>query len=182
MSLIQDALKRKTEESPSNLPPAMQKQTTGTPTAVKGPKPKQVALLLLLLTLFLAVPLGYSIYLIKPKHKPAPVVVKKEAVAAPAILETVPVPPAPVQTPEISIEKIAVEPVVEEKPVQEIKPVWPNLKLTGIASSGSQRIAIINGKMLYAGRTIGEVTIQEVRDTDIIVEFQGERRVLHVDE
>ncbi len=134
----------------------------------------------------LAVPI--SIHLIKQKPLKLPLVVKKSALAAQAVPK--PVAPAPivevpapvVQAIETAKVETVVEPVKKEEPAPEIKQVWPEIKLTGTASSGSQRIAIINGKMLAAGRTINEVIIREVHETEIVVEFQGERRVLHVDE
>jgi hypothetical protein len=188
MSLIQDALKRKSEETP--VPdihsPVVQSDPANPPAGEKRPKVPQIILLLLLLAVPLAIPI--SIHLIKQKPLKLPLVVKKPALAAPAVPE--PVAPAPiveVPAPVVqAIEPAKVEPVVElvnkEEPAPEIKPVWPELKLTGIASSGSQSIAIINGKMLAAGRTINEVIIREVHETEVVVEFLGERRVLHVDE
>ncbi|NOU36188.1 MAG: GspB domain-containing protein [Kiritimatiellaceae bacterium] len=189
MSLIQDALRRKLEETPV---PDIHSPVTP-PSGEKGPKMPQVFLLLILLAVFLAAPIGYSLYLIKQKPLNLPLIGKKtHPVAAPAVSEPVVAPApvieasAPVTPPVQAVEtvkvEIVVEPVKKEEPVPEIKPAWPGLKLTGIASSGSQRIAIINGKMLTVGRTVSEVTVREVHETDVVVEFSGERRVLHVDE
>ncbi|MFA7257507.1 MAG: hypothetical protein WC047_08045, partial [Kiritimatiellales bacterium] len=72
-----------------------------------------------------------------------------------------------------------IEPVVTEQPVQ--KP-WPELTLTGIAQGDNQSLAIINGKMISAGRKLGEVTIVEVHDRSVIVEYGGECRVLYIGE
>jgi hypothetical protein len=171
MSLIQDALKRKSEETPASHihPPVMQNEPTIPPAKEKGPKMPQVILLLLLLAVPLAIPI--SLHLIKQKPLKLPLAVKKLIPAAPAVPEMV------VQ----AIETVA-EPVKKEEPAPENKPAWPELKLTGIASSDSQSIAIINGKMLAGGSTVNGVIIREVHETEIVVEFQGERRVLHVDE
>jgi hypothetical protein len=185
MSLIQDALKRKTEESVPNQPPAAPADQTPseTPVPVKSPKPYQAVLLILLVTLLLAVPIGYSLYLMKPKPRPVPATVAEKTVSAPEAPapepEAMPVPPP---APHVQITKPPVEPAPEETTAQETKLTWPELKLTGIASSGNQRIAILNGKMLCVGRQAGEVIVREVRETEVVVELHGEQRILHVDE
>ena len=171
MSLIQDALKRKSEETP--VPdvhsPVVQSEPARPPAGEKETKMPQIILLLILLAVPLAIPI--SIHLIKQKPLKLPLVIKKPAPAAPAVPEPV------VQ----ALETVA-EPVKKEESVKEIKSAWPEIELTGIASSESQRIAIINGRMLTVGSTVGEVIIREVHETEVVVEFQGERRILHVDE
>lgn len=188
MSLIQDALKRKSEETPvPDIPsPVMQSKPASPPAGKKSPKMPQIILLLLLLAVPLAVPI--SIHLIKQKPLKLPLIVKKPVPAAPAVPKpaeqapTAEVPAPTVQVIETAKVATVVEPVKNDEPASESKLIWPELKLTGIASSDSQSIAIINGKMLAVGRTISEVIIREVHETEIVVEFQGERRVLHVDE
>jgi hypothetical protein len=184
MSLIQDALKRKSEETP--VPYIHSPVVQSEPASPKNPKMPQIILLLLLLAVPLAVPI--SIHLIKQKPLKLPLVVKKPASATPAVPKpvaqapTVEVPAPIVQVIETAKVATVIDPVKNVEPAPESKLIWPELKLTGIASSGSQSIAIINGKMLAVGRTISEVIIREVHETEIVVEFQGERRVLRVDE
>jgi hypothetical protein len=138
---------------------------------------------------FLVAMLGLSIYLIKPKQKPDSKVpqesVPAERGALPAAPEPVKVPVAPVLTVESIVESAAPPLVTEQEadPVQKIKKTWPELKLTGIAQGGDrQRVAILNGKMLSAGRRLGEVAIIQVRDSTVIVEYRGERRTLYIGE
>jgi uncharacterized membrane protein len=186
MSLIQDALKRKAEETPEPVPqpvPESRPEPVIAPQTPKEPKPLLIALIVLLMVALLVALGGLAFSLIKPstpvKGTPAP----EARPAAPAVetpapgVQTEPViaPPA-VETPEPAA---PTAPVAIEPPVTE---PWPELQLTGIASSGTQRIAIINGKMLTIGRRIGEVIVRDVRDTEAVVEFRGEQRVLHVDE
>jgi hypothetical protein len=176
MSLIQDALKRKSEEkinAPDNPPIAItEPQADG-----KSPQLLLIGLIILLVAGLLAALVGLSIYLIKPK----------EAVATKAVItvsepEPDAVPEVPVQNIETALVSTVVEPAKEE-PAPEIKPpaAWPELTLTGIAR-GDKSLAILNGKMLSAGRKLGDVTIIEVNDRNIVVEYSGERRILYIDE
>ena len=209
MSLIQDALKRQAEENagtrlpgqpigPLDPPPQQQQQQQQQkpPPEEKKNKTFPVVPFILFLTVFLAALLGLSIYLIKPKPKTVPKVTQKsvpvESVAPvtpsarPVISEPVKVLAAPVQAIEAIVEPVAL-PVAEEEvvaePVLKIKKSWPELKLTGIAQGGDrQRFAILNGKMLSAGRRLGEVAVIQVRDSNVIVEYRGERRTLYIGE
>lgn len=183
MSLIQDALKRKSEEAHTVLP------STATPTAPaaelpqdeKGPRFLVIVLIILLSAGLIAALLGLSLYLIKPKPKAA--VVPAVQVTAPAVK------PVPVQEkPSVKaaepkkVVKAPVEPVVQPKPVPKVKPVWPELKLTGIAQTDSQHLAVLNGKMLPVGRKLGDVTLVEVNNKYVVVEYRGERRTLYINE
>jgi hypothetical protein len=181
MSLIQDALKRKSEESETVSASGIAGETNELP--VKTPKAPQVMLLILLVAVFLAAPIGFSLYLIKPKLRATPpVVVEKPAPVFPAP-EPIIVPESPVQIVQTTVVEAVVAPVViKEEPVLVIPIQWPELKLTGIAQSGNQSLAILNGKMLASGRKIGEVTVAEVREREIIVEYRGERRVIYLGE
>jgi hypothetical protein len=189
MSLIQDALKRKSEELPPVQPVVPGTQPTSAEEAAMPKGPQSVlVLLIILLIIALLVALGglaFSLIHSGKKNKEQTPAAMVPAVEIPAEVPVAPVvtapqaealepaaAPAPVTAP-------VVEPVVIEQPVVE---PWPELTLTGIASSGNQRIAIINGKMITAGRIIGEVLVREVRDDQAIVEFRGERRILHVNE
>jgi hypothetical protein len=159
------------------------------PQEKKKTKPFPIVPLILFLMVFLVAMLGLSIYLIKPKQKPDSKVpqesVPAERGALPAAPEPVKVPVAPVLTVESIVESAAPPLVTEQEadPVQKIKKTWPELKLTGIAQGGDrQRVAILNGKMLSAGRRLGEVAIIQVRDSTVIVEYRGERRTLYIGE
>jgi hypothetical protein len=190
MSLIQDALKRKSEETPvPDIPsPVVQSEPASPPAGEKSPKMPQLILLLLLLAALLAALIGYSLHLIKQKPLHLPLVVKKPAPAAPAVPKpvaqapTVEVPAPIVQVIETAKVATVVDPVKNVEPAPESKLIWPELKLTGIASSGSQQLAILNGKTLPSGRKLGEVTIVQVQEQAVVVEYCGERRVLYIGE
>lgn len=177
MSLIQDALKRKSEEEvTAPMPPTA--VTARPPTDGKSPQLLLIGLIILLVAGLLAALVGLSLYLIKPKEA----VAAKTVITASATPEPTAVPEVPVQNIETALVATVVEPAKEE-PAPEIKPpaAWPELALTGIAR-GDKSLAILNGKMLSAGRKLGDVTIIEVNDRNIVVEYCGERRTLYIDE
>ncbi|VGO14948.1 hypothetical protein PDESU_03528 [Pontiella desulfatans] len=61
---------------------------------------------------------------------------------------------------------------------------WPKLKLTSFGSSTlpGGDFAIINGDQVHPGQLIEDkVTLVEVRDQDVVVEYMGETRTLTVD-
>lgn len=61
---------------------------------------------------------------------------------------------------------------------------WPRLKLAGFGKSEdeSSNFAIINGKKVHPGQSIaGKVTLVEIRDHDVMVEFKGETRILTIE-
>ncbi len=163
MSLIQDALKRKREEEtvvpPPEAPPAP---------AVTEPKPIKPASklklapdkLLIFLILLIIVSL-ISIGIIKFNRAPA--------VAPKAI------PQQPVET--------AKAPSAVQKVIEKITgDGWPKLELTGFAAGGRQRMVFINGKMLAEGREIDGTRIIQIGKAEVLVEYQGERRILRVDQ
>lgn len=181
MSLIQDALKRQSEERPGIPPPAPPAE----PPAPAAEKSNRSRLLIILTVALIAVLTGLGIYLIKPKPKNIPVFIQPPA-PAPVAPVAAPLPVTPPEPPVQAVEttKVAtvVEPVKKEEPVP-VKPIeWPELNLTGIAQSDNQSLAVINGKMLSAGRTLGKVTIREVTPTNVVVEYQGESRILYIGE
>ena len=209
MSLIQDALKRKAEEQPAVRPtmspippppatPTVKSIVTATVSPVAeitepAADKKSIQPLFIILSFVMIVVLtALGIYLIKPKSKPVPPVTQVPAPAtpapvAPAVLQTAAVtePPAvAVETAKVETVKVeaVIEPVKKEEPAPVIPVVWPELKLTGIAQSDSQSIAVINGKMLSAGRTLGTVTVKEVNENSVVVECQGARRILYIGE
>lgn len=185
MSLIQDALKRKAEETPApeQIPEIKLSESPETP---KGPQPLLIALIVLLIAALLVALGGLAFSLIRAATPSAPVKAPGTQTAAPAAATPQAIPSAPaLLPPAIKPPEPAVPPAVDSAPIAVEPPVleeWPELNLTGIASSGNQRIAIINGKMLTVGRRLGEVIVREVGVTRAIVEFRGEQRVLHVDE
>jgi hypothetical protein len=179
MSLIQDALKRKSEESENISASAMTGETNELPAA--APKAHQVMLAVLLVAVFLALPIGVSIYLMKPKlhAAPPPVVIEKAEPVIPAP-EPIVVPAPPVQT--TVVETVTAPVLPKEEPPPIIPVEWPVLRLSGIAHSGNQKLAILNDKMLSAGRKIGEVAVIEVSESQVVVEYRGERRVMYIGE
>lgn len=186
MSLIQEALKRQAEEQPAVILPKMPVEPGEPPEDKKRPRPLQIITTALLATGLIAVLTGLGIYLIKPKthsaavKTPAPAASVKPPAAA-HIPAAVPEKPVTANEP-AKTEPVAVAPVKKKEPAPEINQAWPELKLTGIAQGESQSIAILNGKMLTAGRTLGDVTVKEVHNADVVVEYRGERRVLYLNE
>ncbi len=202
MSLIQDALKRQAEETlrlPGQPvqpiqqiqtpepppPPPQQQQQQRKPPEKKKTKAFPIVPLIVFLMVFLVALLVLSRYLIKPKLKTVPKVTQESTPAEPVAVPATPE-PVKVKPIEAAIEPVLL-PVAEEEvvaePMPKIKKTWPELKLTGIAQGGDrQRVAILNGKTLSVGRRLGEVTIIQVRDTTVVVEYRGERRTLYIGE
>jgi len=163
MSLIQDALKRKREEE-TVIPP---QEAPSAPPATE-PKPVKPAdklkrtpdKLLIFLILLILVSL-ISIGIIKFNRAPAA---------------------APEATPQKPVEPVKA-PSAVAKVIEKIKgDGWPELKLTGFAAGGGQRMVFINGKMLAEGREIDGTRIVQIGQTEVLVEYQGERRILRVDQ
>jgi hypothetical protein len=186
MSLIQDALKRKSEESgpePGPLPP--QPVQPPEPSPAKRPHALMISMILLLIALLLLLLTGLAFYLIRtgripdllPKMSIAPLkessVTTPEAPAPAAARKTLDE-PSPEAAP-------APEPAVP-KPLPGIPAEWPDVKLTGVAISDNQSIAILNGRMLSAGRMLGDVRVSEVREASVVLEYKGERRILYIDD
>jgi hypothetical protein len=196
MSLIQDALKRKSEEPGESRPPEIPVEPSfAQPAEEIPPRPLFSILSIVLISVLLIILSGLGIYLIIPKHQasvqqPAPVAaIEPTPVIAPPEPVAVPSAPAPVIAPPVESAKVepakaepVAEPVKNDEPAPAAQIVWPELKLTGIAQSDNQSIAILNGKMLVTGRKLGEVLVKEVHETDVIVEYLGERRVLYINE
>jgi hypothetical protein len=57
---------------------------------------------------------------------------------------------------------------------------WPRLKVSGAASNEDGGIAFINGKMVRPGARIEDVLIVEIRQTEVVAEYKGDRRILRV--
>lgn len=180
MSLIQDALKRKTEESQPSAPTGLQES----PAPAKNPHVLMVTLIVLLIAVLLALLAGLAFYLIRasgPIHEILPKVSAPLPEKAPEPVAAEPQPEVAFKTPEPPAPEIYIEPAAPE-PVPGIPVEWPELKLTGIATKENQGIAIINGRMLTAGRTLNGIIVREVREADVVLEYGGERRILHIND
>jgi hypothetical protein len=198
MSLIQEALKRKSEETekePAGTPPVQTPVSPVSPTPSQ-PKTHTVFLIVLIVLLMFALLGGAGIYLIgRPRSvaiKPPTTVPETKVVDDKTVKETTTHEDTPTTPVKPLIEKLTVQQVAptikpkEAVQIEESNPIpkldWPELRVTGIASSGTRRIAIINGKMLSVGRTLGDVIVSEIGQTTVTVELQGECRILYVDE
>lgn len=178
MSLIQEALKRQAEEQPAVILPKMPSEPIKPLEEKKRPRPLQIVTIAVLAAGLIAVLAGLGIYLIKPK--PHTTVTKTAPAEAAVVYQPVP-PEKPVKTTEaVKAEVPSAEPAKKPEPPSATPIEWPRLVLTGIAQGDSQRIAIINGKMLAPGRMLGDVLVKEVHAADVAVEYRGERRILYI--
>ncbi len=162
MSLIQDALKRKREEEVAAPP----QEAPAAPPAIEpkpvkpNPTPDKLLIALILLIVISLISMGIVTFL--------------RSTPSASTQQIAPV----VKAPDVIVEKSA--PVVDPEP--EAKDKWPKLELTGFASGGGQRMVFINGKMLTEGREIDGARIVQIGKTEVLVEYQGERRILRADE
>ncbi len=166
MSLIQDALKRKREEelvrpsvetqAPSN-PPAAKQEPAG-PVDKSKPTPEKLLLALILLIVVSLISIGVIKFL-----RSAPSASTKPVASV-------------VKEPDVVVKKPA--PVIEPEPEDK----WPELKLTGFASAGGQKMVVINGKMLSPGGRIRGVRIIQIGEEQVVVEYQGEQRTLYAND
>lgn len=72
-------------------------------------------------------------------------------------------------------------PVVVETPQPKPQPQPPALTayaVTGIISGGQGRWAIIDGRLIRPGEQIGTETVKEVRDSGVVLEYEGRMREL----
>lgn len=179
MSLIQDALKRKTEEqhvvppqpvsppAPPVEPPVPAPVQPGPASDLPPPHSSERKLFFILVTAFVLILLviGISIYFVVNAPRPVPVIepIKENELPA-AIIESI----TPVATPPVAVKET------------KQKDKWPELNFSGSASAGNQRLAIINGRMLSAGSRIDGVKVLEIGKAQVLVEYKGEKRVLRV--
>lgn len=166
MSLIQDALKRKREEevvSPPQETPPSTPPVTAPESPIQKNKPKhtptKLPLILIAVILLILISLG---------------TVK--------LLRNVPPAAAPKPTPQQPLEKVDPPTPVAKRVEKTTKNEWPKLKLTGFASGGGQQMIFINGKMLSEGREIDGAHIIQIGETEVLVDYQGERRILRIDD
>lgn len=185
MSLIQDALKRKQEELPKEAAPPAQEPRPVPEREPKAPQPILIMLIVLLIIALLVALGGLAFSLIYSTQKPLAAETQEPVAAVEAVPQNVPAepvgtePPA-VQPPEAPPAETAE--VANETPAPAVGPQWPELKLDGIAQAGSRRLAILNGKMVPTGRDLGEISVLEVTDSSVTVEYRGERRILYINE
>ena len=218
MSLIQDALKRKTEEqnplpaAPPPVQPEASKEPAPPPvqpTAPKEPAPppaqpaapkkpapppapkptlenvednsstRKLFIILSVSIVLILLIIGSGIYLVMnrpatdaPTEEEVEVTEELPAVQAPL---TPPVVPAPAQKP-------APEPAPEPTPKKVKKDNWPELTFSGSAVGGNEILAIINGRMLSVGNQLRGVKVLQIGKNEVMVEFEGEKRILRVDD
>lgn len=182
MSLIQDALKRKTEEQ-HPLPAAPQpaapvkpaEQPAAQPSALQIPPPgssaKKLFIILSIAVVLILLVIGASLYFyLHTPETPVEVVIGPPPAAA---VKTSPPVAPPAATP-------APQPVAETPKTK--KTSWPDLSYSGSAVGGSQILAIINGRMLSVGDRINGVEVLQIGKTEVLVEYRGEKRVLNIDD
>ena len=183
MSLIQDALKRKREEN-AVIPP---QETTPPPAAKPEPqlpkdKPKSPSdKLILFLVLFIVLTLisiGAMKFFRSPSEATTSTINVKSTVDPSEAESTVDV-KSTVDPSEGTVKA----PAPIAKVIKKIRNVkWPKLELTGFVASGGQRRVFINGKMLAEGREVEGARIVQIGKTEVLVEYQGERHILRVDD
>lgn len=184
MSLIQEALKRKSQESSGD---PTTPDSSGTPLAPPTqpseqqssghPRTLATLLVVLLTLLLLAIVTGIAIYLTRtPLRAPerptstAPTAptqgVTNNTAAQEKIDPSIQPPPPSRPSPEDSL-SVATDPNR-----------WPELRLSGISYSKTRQAAVINGKLLTAGQHIGEVAVLDVRRDEITVEYRNKKRII----
>jgi len=184
MSLIQDALKRKTEEQhpQADAPPPMQPTPTKEMTPPPAQKPmmemtlpdsssKKLFIILSIAIVLILLTIGSSIYIFmsQPKtgEKWVEINVTEEPAAQPVAVAKITPAPAPAPVP---------------APKKKSKIKWPDLTFSGSAAGGHQILAIINGRMLAVGGRINGATVLKIGKNEVLIEFEGEKRILHVDD
>lgn len=181
MSLIQEALKRKSEEqnrqpAPPSPPPSAPNQPEQPPNT-----PRLLAVIIIIVLLFILFGAVSWIVLRQPPAAPLPVAPQEQSALLPAkepdpqgIENEASAPDAkenegPEQTTETQ----------KEPEAKEIE--WPDLRFSGSAAGGSQVLAIINGRMLSLGDQIQGATLLQIAKTEVLVEYRGEKRILKID-
>lgn len=189
MSLIQDALKRKNEESahsmpqppkePSSLPPREPPPHPAPQQAPEDSPKKTRALPVILGLLGILIGLAALSLLSRPEQP------KRSAASEPSQQQLSPQPePAPQPQPAPATNPVPTPEPTPTAPETNAAPPaaeWPELIYSGSAASGDQALAIINGRMLSEGNRIGDVTILKIGKNEVLVERQGEERILRVD-
>ena len=204
MSLIQDALKRKTEEqnplpaapppvqptasqetAPPPAQPAASKETAPPPAQPSAPKKtpppetvednsssRKLFIILSVSIILILLIIGSSIYLVMNRPPVGEPVEEEIEVVEPPVVQA-PLTPAVIPDP-TPAPKPAAPKVKKDK--------WPELTFSGSAVGGNEILAIINGRMLSVGNQLRGVKVLQIGKNEVMVEFEGEKRILRVDD
>ncbi len=177
MSLINDALKRASQSdrnrpSQAALPRPMQPADAVRASRFSWVLPVIVAVALVLAGWFFWKWWEASHPVVAADPAPAPAPAANAVVAAPAPPATpVPPPPAPVAAPVAK----APEPI----PAAPIAEAWPTeLTLKGIFYNKTSPRALINGKTVGPGESIGGVLVARIETDRVVVEWNGHSKEL----
>ncbi|MBC8206943.1 MAG: hypothetical protein ISR84_04770 [Kiritimatiellales bacterium] len=209
MSLIQDALKRKTEEqnplpaAPPPEQPAASKEAAPPPTQPAAPKEpatskktppppapepipetlqdnsstRKLFIILSASIVLILLIIGSSIYLVINQSATDETLKEIEATEPPVVQAALTPAVAPAPAP-----KPAPEPAPKPAPKKVTKDKWPELTFSGSAVGGNEILAIINGRMLSVGSQLRGVKVLQIGKNEVLVEFEGEKRILRVDD
>jgi hypothetical protein len=85
-----------------------------------------------------------------------------------------------VETQNVALASNPVPPVLFQ--MADVKPEvrWPALKLTAIAGKGTRGTARINGKLILVGESIDDVTLVELGEQSVVLEFQSQKQTLKI--
>jgi hypothetical protein len=176
MSLINDALRRASQ--------SQQEKISGGP-PLRPVEPKRgggmgwilpAVIILLIAAAFFFIGMAMS------KRKPSPVATTPEispaqqVVTAPATAATAAVPvsaPASIPSPAISnVNEVAVisNSVPPPQPSPPPPPPPPQLKLQGIFYTPPQPSAIVNGKTVFVGDSVGDFTVKEITKNSVVLQ------------
>lgn len=180
MSLIQEALKRKSEEASQREIEAPPPSPPAAPPTPPAPRLQPLFFLGALLVLLL----GGAFYQLQRST-----LFLTKAPDAPESPTDQPIRSAhPSEAPPTSMASATAESTPDEpersQPVQpEPAPelTWPELTYSGAAAGGNQVLAIINGRMISAGETIQGARVLQIGKSEVLVEYKGQKRILHVD-
>jgi hypothetical protein len=153
MSLIQDALKRKTEE----MPPQSETPPPAGPSSISRPIFLSVAAVLILLVV------GEGLYILMNRPPVTAAPAKTEVAAKPEP------PPA-----------VAKAPAAAPEPAPAPKVVWPKLTFSGSTARGDEILALIDGQMISKGSKINGITVLQVGNNKALLEFGGEKRLFRL--
>lgn len=194
MSLIQEALRRKSVESaPGMHPPAPVAEKSGS-SAARRLVPAAVLIVVAGLVWYLHLRLARSP---EPDRPPAPEMPAPPEFVSEPVPSPVPAPEPPIlEPPPLPLPVVAEPPPVVEAAVEEPAPPaalpdpvapkteeggWPALKLTGVlAGRGEQspEFAFINGMTVKVGEDLEGVRLLDVESEGAWLEHQGEKKYL----
>jgi hypothetical protein len=186
MSLINDALKRASESHKNQPAPGEPARPMQPAASARKSGASSGALVVLVIVLLLwgwffwkwwagshptvaAKPAAAPVAKVAAAPAPAP----KPAPAPVPVVKPAPPPPAPpvVALAQKPVERVAAPPVVEA--------AWPmTLTLKGIFYSKSHPLALINGKTVGPGETVGGAVVSKIEPNRVIVEWKGHTKDL----